>query len=146
MNDVLSEAVVEIRDELGTDVYVFIEGDERHFLGDPVTLGVAGWIVSTFFTGFTGAAKGDVEALGRRAYTWLRDGVKSLFASNEHADLDAQLAEARRAAAGHGDVTAYAQASDAALRAALEEYGLDWASAERAAARAREAGLKAIGA
>jgi len=145
MDVALTEAVAQTRDELGTDVYLFLEGDERHFLGDPVTLAIAAWVVGAFLHGFTEAAKGDIESWGKRAYTWLRDQVAKAFTTGDAAGVQTE-ADSARAIAADTDVTAYARASDTALRAALEAYGLDWASAERVATKAREAGLKAIGA
>jgi hypothetical protein len=143
----LAEAVARTRDEISTDAYVFVEGDERHFLGETVTLAVAAWVVSTFLHGFTEAAKDDIDGWGRRAYGWLRKGVQSVFANPGDVRIEKEAAEAASVArsATDADVEAYAQASDTALRAALVEYGLDWVAAERVATLAREAGLQAIG-
>ncbi|WP_093622734.1 hypothetical protein [Streptomyces sp. 3213.3] len=139
----LSAAVAQTRDELGTDVYVFVEGEQRDFLGDPFTLGIAAWIVSTFLNGFTAVAQGEVEGWGERAFGWLRDGVTG----RRKAELETDAAAAQAAVTGRmpEDIEAFARASDAALRAALDEYGLDWVAVERVAAKAREAGLEAIG-
>jgi hypothetical protein len=69
-----------------------------------------------------------------------RDGARQ-------GQLETHAAAAQAAAVGRApeDVEAFARASDAVLRAALEEYGLDWAAAERVAGKARESGLEAIG-
>ena len=141
------EGLSQTRDELGSDIYVFVEGDERHFVAETFAIGVAGWIVSAFLHGFTAAAKGDFEEWGARAWTWLRDGIRSPAQEQTAAPLEAEVSAAAQVTGSRtsGDVEAYAKASDATLRAALEEYGLEWSAAERVAARAREAGLSAIG-
>jgi hypothetical protein len=146
VDEALTTAVTEVRDELGTDVYVFIEGDEKHFLGDPLTLGVAAWIIGAFLRGFSEAASGDIEGWGKRTYIWLRDGVKGLLAGSKTDELTGEVEDARRAVATvpRSDIITYADASERALRSALDEYGLDSVSADRVATKARLAGLDAI--
>src|SRR4051812_571494 len=92
----LSVAVVQTRDELGTDVYVFVEGEQRDFLGDPFTLGIAAWIVSTFLKGFTAAAEGEVEGWGKSTFTWLRNSVTG----RAEPELEMDAAAAKAAAVG----------------------------------------------
>jgi hypothetical protein len=144
----LREAARRTRETLGTDAYLLVEGEDKHFLGEAALALIAGKVLGAFFRGLTASAEGRVEQWGREVGDWLADQAEALrdrLAGDDDTDpeLAAAAAEAQAALAG-ADVTAHAAAAGAALSAGLRDHGLTAAAAARVAAIVQEAGAAAV--
>lgn len=128
----LREAVDRTREALGTDAYLLIEGEERHFLAEAALTALASTVLTASLKGLVASAEGRAEQRGREVGAWVLDRAERVLGLGQDPELEAAAAEAQ-AAGGDPD------AAEAALAAGLREEGFLAEAAERVAAAARAA-------
>ncbi len=141
-NEEVDAGLSEIADTIGADVAFLAPPDERRF--DPVTvlLGLGGLLLTEFFRGFTAAAAGEPERLGRESWGWLRDRVTELFGGVRGEEANETRDAARQASTvvehtSPEEVLRYADLSQGLLEEFLIEEGLPRTKAVKLAVKVR---------
>jgi len=138
-NDVLVRSTQEVRDRLGTEVYVLVPATQRYFLGEALMIGIAGTMLAGFLNGLSAAAEGRVERWGERVGTWLLDRIAAVVDRRE--EPAAELADA--AVAGKDGRADHDEVVAVLLAKALFDNGMSAAEAAKVVGAVR-AGVQQI--
>jgi hypothetical protein len=143
----ISNAIDQLGENLGSDLYVFLPDEQRYFLGEATLAALAGLLLKRFIEGIAKSKLGDaLEAWGKTTGDWLAQRFSAIVKQTEGrdetpdrkevvSDIESNLALVR------SDSSLRAASSDIRDRLVtiMVERGLTRRSAERAASAVEDA-------